>query len=151
MAFDIRPCEPTDFDMNLCNVIFDAFNERAPLINAMHPSNMTKEGREKAVQFVKVLGKNPSQRWIKATEQKSAKLVGVAQYAVFQDLKGSQLPVMGIKGPEGNWASPEDAAWAQALYGDLVGKRNEVLSQEPGAIICEFLGSLTRFDLEAPE
>lgn len=135
-AFTVTPCTAEDFTPVLADVVFDAFNSSSALIDAMHPENMTSAGRAKALAFLKVLGANPSQRWVKAVSTTDSSLIGVAQFAVFNDISPAGLPLAGIKGPEGNWASDDDFAWTQALYHSLVGNRNAALAHSSPNLIC---------------
>ena len=139
MPLTVEFCSDKDFTLSLMDIIFDAFGGRSALMNAVHPENDTRAGREKAQKFLYLLSTNPGQLWLKVVESETGEIVGVSQWAVYKDEK-PQLTV--LTGPAMNWNTAEDQEWAQALYASLLENRLQYIGPDPGAVVCQLSISL---------
>ena len=108
--------------------------EQSQFVNAVYPHNMTKEGQEKHCQtllFVKSI--DPSQRWLKATDNATGDIVGVAQWNVYD---GPKPPEIELDGPDGIWDTQDDKEWAQALFRAFMEYRRKVIREATGPVMC---------------
>ena len=115
-------------------VMFGAMAERSQFVNAVYPHNMTPEGQEKHRQtFLFLKGIDPSQRWLKATDNATGEIVGVAQWNVFD---GPKPPEIELDGPPGTWDTQDDKEWAQALFRAYMEDRRKVIREATGPVMC---------------
>ena len=137
MHLILSSCRDEDFNLELSNVFFDAFDGTSNFMNAMHPHNMTPEGRQKAARFFRGQSKDPAQRWVRVIDIDNDAVAGMAQYAVWEKANAGKMPVNPLEGaPDGNWESVEDGEYAQALWKSFIENQNQVLSERPSAIVC---------------
>jgi hypothetical protein len=134
MTFTIAMCKDDDF-ADMMPMMFGTMGGYSQFINALWPHNLTKEGQEKHRQgFLHSKAGDSSQRWLKATDKESGKIVGIAEWLVYDGPKPAEV---GLDHPAGYWDTPDEEEWAQALFKSFMEDRRRVLREASGAVMCK--------------
>ena len=133
MDFTVDFCKDEDFEA-MMPVMFGAMAGRSQFVNAVYPHNLTPEGQKKHEQtFLYLKSIDPSQRWLKATDNSTGEMVGIAQWNVYD---GAKPPEIELDGPPGTWDTDDDKEWAQAMFTAYMEDRRRIIREATGPVIC---------------
>ena len=120
----------------MMDVMFGAMQGGSAFVNSVYPHNETKEGRDKHRQtFLYIKSVDSSQRWLKVTDTKINKIIGVANWQVYD---GPKPPEVELDGPPGTWDTQDDKEWAQAMFRAYMEDRQRVIREATGPVMCMF-------------
>ena len=133
MKFTVSMCKDEDFG-EMMPMMFGTMGGQSQFVNAVWPHNLTKEGQEKHRQgFLHMKSIDPSQRWLKAVDDETGKIVGVAEWLVYD---GPKPPEVDMDGPADYWDTQDDKEWTQALFRSFMEDRRKVLREATGPVLC---------------
>ncbi|MCJ1313395.1 hypothetical protein MMC25_007073 [Agyrium rufum] len=133
MTLVLDHCQDEDFP-EMMDVAFGTMRGMSAFVNSVYPHNMTAEGRDKHRQtFLYLKSVDPSQRWLKVTDTKINRIIGVANWQVYD---GEKPPEDELDGPAGTWDTPDDKEWAQAMFRAYMEDRRRVIREAKGPVMC---------------
>ena len=128
---------------NFIDVMFDAVGQREPFVNACYPHGYKQdgqpdfEGRQEHAKIMLALWKeDPTQHWMKVTDTDIKKIIGVAEYQIYNDVNNKPAEDI-IDAPDGYWDSAEDREWAQALFKSQFEDRWAFIRETQKPTVCE--------------
>lgn len=135
MGIQVLPAEDADMD-RIFEIACIAFDRNEPLWDAMWPNHWLDTGRQKgAARMRAIRTSTPSTTYLKAVDEESGIIMGMAKWNIFDDLSYSTNLDNPPQPAGDHWENEDEASFAALMTKLFLDERNAAIRKNGGHLV----------------